>query len=215
VADLNSFSILPRDFYDRDPRRVARDLLGKVLLRTDTTGLLAGRIVETEAYLGTGDPAAHAAAGRTARNQVLFGPPGHAYVYFIYGTHYCLNVSCMAEGRAGCVLIRALQPLLGIEKMQAARRLPICSRPDKLHLRLLTTGPGRLAEALSITRDRDNGKDMTSAAGKQRSDLCIADDGFRPCHIARTPRIGIRKAASSMLRYVIAGNACVSSPRVD
>jgi DNA-3-methyladenine glycosylase len=121
----------------------------------------------------------------------------------------------MAEGRAGCVLIRALQPLLGIEQMQAARELPICSRPDKIHLRLLTTGPGRLAQALGITRDRDNGKDMTSAAGKCRYDLCIAEDGFRPRRVARTPRVGIRKAASSMLRYVIAGNPCVSSPRVD
>ncbi len=210
MADLNLLPILPRAFYDRDPRRVARELLGKVLLRTDPGLLLAGRIVETEAYLGVGDAAAHAAAGPTPRNQVLFGPPGHAYVYFIYGNHYCLNVSCMAEGQAGGVLIRALEPLLGIEHMQSARGLSVRSVHGRTGLRLLTSGPGRLAQALGITRERDNGKDVTLPA----SDLRIADDGFLPRRIVRTPRIGIRKAADAMLRYVIAGNSCVSGPRV-
>src|SRR3954470_15191018 len=114
---------LARRFYARDPRRVARELLGKVLVRRRGKQLLAGRIVEVEAYLGAGDIAAHAAAGRTARNEVLFGPPGHAYVYFIYGTHYCLNVSCEPEGEAGCVLFRALEPLSGIEEMAIARNI--------------------------------------------------------------------------------------------
>src|SRR5919109_1887366 len=113
-----SESIVPQEFYARDPRIVARDLLGKILVRTVSGRAkkerLSGRIVEVEVYLGEGDLAAHSAAGKTARNEVLFGPPGHAYVYFIYGAHYCLNFSCMPEGQAGCVLLRALEPLEGI-----------------------------------------------------------------------------------------------------
>jgi DNA-3-methyladenine glycosylase len=105
---------LDRAFFARSPRRVARGLLGKVLVRDSGKLRLAARIVEVEAYLGESDPAAHAAAGNTARTSVLFGPPGHAYVYFIYGNHYCLNVSCEREGKAGSVLFRALEPLLGI-----------------------------------------------------------------------------------------------------
>src|SRR5947209_20126017 len=114
---------LARAFYERNPRRVARELLGKILVRQShhiqagTEPKLTARIVEVEAYLGERDPAAHAAAGKTLRNAVLFGPPGHAYIYFIYGNHYCLNVSCEPEGRAGSVLFRALEPLTGIEEM--------------------------------------------------------------------------------------------------
>src|SRR5437868_13032220 len=107
------FNPLPASFYDRDPRAVSGDLLGKVLVRREGRKLITGRIVEVEAYLGAGDDAAHAAAGRTARNDVLFGPPGRAYVYFIYGNHYCLNVSCLTDGAEGCTLIRALQPVGG------------------------------------------------------------------------------------------------------
>ena len=114
---------LPREFFNRDPRRVCRELLGKLLVRREGGNLLAGRVVELEAYMGVNDPAAHAAAGLTARNRVLFGPPGHAYVYFIYGNHYCLNVSCMPEGKAGCVLFRALEPVAGIVEMEQARGL--------------------------------------------------------------------------------------------
>src|SRR5437660_1097140 len=116
---------LPASFYDRDPREVSRDLLGKVLVRREGKKLLTGRIVEVEAYLGAGDAAAHAAAGRTPRNDVLFGPPGRAYVYFIYGNHYCLNISCLPKGDAGCVLIRALEPVEGIKLMAEARGLQI------------------------------------------------------------------------------------------
>src|SRR5580692_4472409 len=101
---------LDRSFFRRNARRVARDLLGKILVREGEFHLTA-RIVEVEAYLGVNDPAAHAAAGNTARNSILFGPPGYAYVYFIYGNHYCLNVSCEREGKAGSVLFRALEPL--------------------------------------------------------------------------------------------------------
>ena len=197
---------LRRDFYDRDPRVVARDLLGKVLVRGGGKELLAARVVEVEAYLGAGDAAAHAASGRTARNDVLFGPPGHAYVYFIYGNHWCFNVSCLPDGVAGGVLFRALEPIEGIEAMARSRRMSINGRRD---LRLLTSGPGRLAEAFGITRPRDNGKDLTSA----QSDLWLADDGFRPARIATTVRIGITKAAAMPLRYVIAGNEFVSGKK--
>jgi DNA-3-methyladenine glycosylase len=197
--------LLAAEFYARDPRQVAPELLGKVLLRRDGRNLRAGRIVEVEAYLGAEDAAAHAAAGRTKRNDVLFGPPGRAYVYFIYGFHYCLNVSCEPDGRAGCVLIRALQPLAGIEQMAAARNLQVIPG-SPAELRKLTSGPGRLAEALSVTRERDNGKDVTS----RRSDLQIVDDGYAPEKIGNTVRVGITKSAHELLRYVISGNPFVS-----
>jgi len=198
---------LPRDFYDRDPREVSRELLGKVLVRRSRKKLLAGRIVEVEAYLGEDDPAAHSAAGRTARNSVLFGPPGYAYVYFIYGNHYCLNVSCLPDGIAGGILFRALEPLEGIEEMARLREVSVDKPSD---LRKLTTGPGRLAEAFGITRERDNEKDLTDAS----SDLFIAQDPYRPDRILVTPRIGINKAAERPLRYIIAGNRFVSGRRI-
>jgi len=194
---------LPRDFYTRDPRAVSRDLLGKVLVRHQDRKLLRARIVEVEAYLGKDDPAAHSASGRTARNFVLFGPPGLTYVYFIYGNHYCFNVSCLPDGEAGGVLFRALEPISGIEQMAEARDIAL---DDATDLRRLTSGPGRLAEAFGITRERDNEKDLTS----RKSDLFIGDDGFRPQRIAITPRIGITKAAEHPLRFFIAGSRFVS-----
>ena len=197
---------LAREFYDRDPRRVGRELLGKVLIRRDGRRLRTARIVEVEAYLGEGDPASHSFAGRTLRNAVLFGPPGHAYIYFIYGNHFCLNVSCLADGVAGGVLFRALEPLTGIEVMARSRGVSITDARD---LRKLTSGPGRLAEAFDITRERDNGKDLTSA----RSDLFIADDGYRVRRVLTTRRIGITKAAERTLRYLIGGNEFVSGPK--
>jgi 3-methyladenine DNA glycosylase Mpg len=125
MTSLAHIALLNPDFFNRDPRRVARALLGKLLIRKTPSGIVAGRIVETEAYLGQGDAAAHAAAGQTARNAVLFGPPGRAYVYFIYGNYYCLNVSCLPDGVPGCVLIRALEPVAGIEQMAKARGIEI------------------------------------------------------------------------------------------
>ena len=193
---------LPRAFFSRDPRRVARALLGKVLIRNGPPRLTA-RIVEVEAYLGAEDPAAHSAAGRTARNAVLFGPPGHAYIYFIYGNHYCLNVSCEPEGKAGGVLFRALEPLTGIEEMARARAIALSNQKDIL---LLTSGPGRLSEAFGITRSRDNGCDLTSPS----SSLWLGDDGYRPRSIVVTTRIGITKAADHPLRYLLDGNPFVS-----
>ena len=197
---------LPREFYDRDPRRVCRELLGKVLVRIERRRYLAARIVEVEAYLGKNDGASHSFVGRTARNAVLFGPPGFAYVYFIYGTHYCLNVSCLPDGVAGGILFRAAEPLVGIEAMARSRGLTMKGERD---LRNLTSGPGRLAEAFGITRERDNAKDLASSD----SDLFIADDGYRVRKVLTTPRIGITKAAERPWRFVIAGNSFVSGPK--
>jgi DNA-3-methyladenine glycosylase len=199
---------LPREFFNRDPRRVCRELLGKVLVRREGSKLLAGRVVEVEAYMGVNDPAAHAYAGLTARNRVLFGPPGHAYVYFIYGNHYCLNVSCMPEGKAGCVLFRALEPVAGIVEMERARGLSGAANSKRV-LRLLTSGPGRLTEAFGITRLRDNDKDLADA----NSDLFLAADGYGLARVLTTARVGITKAAERPLRYVIAGNEFVSGKR--
>ena len=182
---------------------MARELLGKVLVRGGGKLRLAARIVEVEAYLGKSDPASHSAAGNTARTAVLFGPPGYAYVYFIYGNHYCLNVSCEREGRAGGVLFRAVEPLQGIEAMARARDIELQGPRD---LPRLTSGPGRMAEAFGITRARDNGCDLTSPG----SGLWIGDDGFRARNIRITPRIGISKAVERPLRYILAGNAFVS-----
>lgn len=197
---------LDRAFFARSPRRVAREILGKVLVRNRGKLRLA-RIVEVEAYLGERDPASHAAPGLTPRNAIVFGPPGFAYVYFIYGVHYCLNVSCQREGLAGAVLFRALEPLAGLKEMARARGVVVHSPLD---LPKLTSGPGRLAEAFGITRARDNGCDLTSPS----SGLWIGDDGFRPGRIRVTPRIGISKAAARPLRYILAGNAFVSGRKM-
>jgi DNA-3-methyladenine glycosylase len=199
---------LDRAFFRRDPRRVARELLGKVLVREAEGARLTARIVEVEAYLGTEDPAAHSAAGNTARTAVLFGPPGHAYIYFIYGNHYCLNVSCEPEGMAGGVLVRALEPISGVEQMAKARGIEIHGPKDLVKL---TSGPGRLAQAFGITRTGDNGCDLTSA----KSSLWIGKDGYRARGIRVTPRIGITKAADVPLRYLLAGNAFVSGRKMS
>jgi len=193
--------VLPRSFYDRDPRLVGPDLLGKILVRREGRKRMTGRIVEVEAYLGAEDAAAHAFAGKTARNAVLFGPPGYAYVYFIYGNHYCLNVSCLPDGIPGGILFRAVEPIQGMEAMFKLRGID-----ESSDLRRLTRGPGRLAAAFGITREQDNGKDLTSS----RSDLYIADDGAAPPEVLITKRIGIKKAADMPLRYIVPGNRFVS-----
>jgi len=186
--------ILPRGFYARPTKEVARELLGKILVHGETAGL----IVETEAYLGGGDDrAAHSARGITNRTRVIFGPPGHAYVYFIYGMYECLNLVTEPAGQPGCVLIRALEPVDGIETM--ARR-----RPTAHTLRDLTSGPGRLTLALGITRAQ-NGVDVT------RGPLTVRTTRrAQPFEIEVTPRIGIRHCADWPLRYVIKGNPFVS-----
>jgi DNA-3-methyladenine glycosylase len=202
-------SILPRAFYLDPPDLVARRLLGKLLVRRyrdpsaarPKTQRLTGRIVEVEAYFGLDDPAAHTFVGKTARNAVLFGPAGFAYVYFIYGMYFCLNFSCEPDGHPGGVLLRALEPVEGLETMARLRGLPSTANP-----RLLTSGPGRLCQALGIVRETHNGIDVTNS----RSGLHVEDDGFIPDAIDASPRIGIRKAADRPLRFTIAGNRFVS-----
>jgi DNA-3-methyladenine glycosylase len=172
---------------------VARDCLGKILVH----GSAAGRIVEVEAYLGVGDRAAHAWRGPTNRTRVIFGPPGHAYVYFIYGMYECLNFVAEPEGLAGCVLIRALEPLAGMSTMR--RR-----RPTARAIEDLASGPGKLTLAMGITR-KLNGADLVEGPLQVRRSL---DDA--PFKIEVTPRIGIRHCADWPLRFVIAGNRFVS-----
>ena len=210
AKSLRTAPRLARDFFARGATIVARELLGKLLIRREGRQLLVGRIVETEAYLGAADPAAHAYNGRTPRNAVLFGPPGHAYVYFIYGNYFCTNVSCLTEGGGSGVLLRALEPVLGLEAMADARGLELPPEPRMTQLRLISSGPGRMSQALGITRPRDNAKDFTH----RRSDLWIADDGHRTARIAVTPRIGIKQAIDWPLRFVVAGNPYVSGPKL-
>lgn len=200
--DATKWRPLRRSFFDAPPEQVARALLGKILVRREAGGRLAARIVETEAYLGEHDAAAHAASGRTARNAVLYGPPGHAYVYSIYGLHYCLNVSCLPDGVPGCVLLRALEPMEGLSEMRRNRGLSASADP-----RHLASGPGKLCLALGIARTADNGLDLTRAD----SPLGLVEDVYRCGEVRVTPRIGIRKAADLPLRFFLAGHACVSA----
>lgn len=185
--------IVPRAFYNRSPELVAPDLLGKLLVRTLEGERLVGRITEVEAYLGAGDPASHTFVGQTARNSVLFGPPGYSYVYFVYGMYYCLNASCLPAGQPGGVLFRALEPVEGIATMASLRGLPPTAKP-----RVIAGGPGRLCQALDITRAQQNGLDLTSPS----SPLRILDDGFAPSRIETTPRVGIRQAQGRLLRFL-------------
>src|ERR1700689_1658582 len=177
-------TLVSRALFLDPPDVVARKLLGKLLVRAGEP--VVGRIVEVEAYFGESDPAAHSFAGKTARNAVLFGPPGHAYVYFVYGMHFCLNVSCEREGRAGGVLFRALEPICGLDAMAKARGVaaPRPIPPGPRAVAALTSGPGRLCQAFGVTRMRDNGADFTSA----ESDLQIQDDGFLARDVLVTPR---------------------------
>jgi DNA-3-methyladenine glycosylase len=171
-------------------------LLGKVLVH----GPVAGIIVETEAYLGGEDLAAHSARGLTNRTRIIFGPPGHAYVYLIYGMYECLNLVVEQDGHPGCVLIRALEPVAGIDLMKARRRAE-----GKLHQ--LANGPGKLTLAMGITR-RDNGADVTRGALVVRHPVVLSE--FK---IDVTRRIGITQSADLPLRYIIAGNEFVSGRR--
>jgi DNA-3-methyladenine glycosylase len=187
--------ILPRDFYARPTIDVAKDLLGKVLRHGATSGI----IVETEAYLGGDDLASHSARGVTDRTRVIFGPPGHAYVYLIYGMYECLNIVAEPKGVAGCVLIRALEPVSGIDEMH--RR-----RPAAKKLRDLASGPGKLTLAMGITREL-NGADLT------KRPLTVHEPRTpTPIRIETSCRIGIRECADWPLRFTIAGNEFVSKP---
>jgi len=197
-----------RSFFEATPQEVAPRLLGKVLAHDSPTGLVSGRIVEVEAYLGPHneppDPAAHAHRGPTPRNMVLFGPAGHAYVYAIYGRYFCMNISCEAEGQAGCVLVRALEPLEGLEAMARNRGLETGAGA-----RELTRGPSRLCQALGLTRAAHNGLDLLD----KRSVLQVRDDGYRVKETLVTPRIGINEAVDWPLRFAVPGHDCVSGPK--
>jgi DNA-3-methyladenine glycosylase len=187
--------LLPKTFYSRSPEIVARALLGKLLIRDLRGERLTGRITEVEAYLGLTDPASHAFRGLTPANAVLFGPPGRTHVYLIYGMYYCLNTSAHLHGEAGGVLIRAITPIDGIETMAQLRHLTPNAKP-----KLLTGGPGRLCQALDITRKNSNDLDLTAPD----SPIQIADDGHHPREIQTTPRIGLSKAADLPLRFLTA-----------
>jgi DNA-3-methyladenine glycosylase len=187
--------ILKRSFYERPTIDVARDLLGKIIVH----GTTAGMIVETEAYPGGDDLASHSARGITPRTRVIFGPPGHAYVYFIYGMYQCLNLVCEPDGTPGCVLVRALEPLAGVGIMQGRR-------PSARKIEDLASGPGKLTLALAITLQQ-NGADVTRGSLVVREPL-----EKRRVEIQITPRIGITQCAERPLRFLIPGNSSVSKP---
>jgi DNA-3-methyladenine glycosylase len=192
--------ILSRDFYDRETDIVAREMLGTIVECRTAEGVASGIIVETEAYVGEHDPACHAAAGRTRRTEPLYGRPGRSYVYFIYGVHWCFNAVARAEGLPGAVLVRAIEPVRGIDLMQY-RRGP------RVHGVNLTNGPGKLCIALAIDGSMN---DLSLQRGSLviREGSSVADD-----QVVTGPRIGITKAADWPLRYYIRGNPWVSALR--
>ena len=190
---------LTRDFYLQDTRQAAQRLLGQIVRRRLPTGeTLSGIIVETEAYL-TDDPACHAYRGRTPRNATMFGPPGHAYVYFTYGLHMMLNLVCAPEGTAEAVLVRALEPVEGVDTMRE-------NRGGLLETRQLTNGPGKLAQALALTRLSHNGVDVTDPEGE----LQVLPSNAAPFETVATTRIGISQGVDLPWRYYVRGNAYVS-----
>lgn len=191
AADRTTTKPLHKSFFARSVHEVAPDVVGATLLFNG----VGGRIVEVEAYHHT-DPAAHSYRGRTPRNAVMFGPPGFAYVYRSYGIHWCLNFVCEPEGSASAVLIRAIEPLVGIEEMRRRRGVD--------DLRLLCAGPGRVCEALGIT-----GAHNGLALDRPPFQL-LARSG--PCELQAGPRIGITKAVDLPWRYVLAGSGFLSRP---
>lgn len=199
---------LGRAFYARDALEVAPLLLGRTLVSESEAGTVTGRIVEVEAYCGPRDPASHAYRGLTRRNAVMFGPPGHLYVYFTYGMHWCANAVCGPDGQAQAVLIRALAPLSGLEEMRRGRQEGRPDRPLRAGVsdRHLTSGPARLCQALGITGE-DDGADLV------RGDrgLRLVDDGVAP---PRRPgvsgRVGLSRASELPWRFFVAGDTHVS-----
>lgn len=186
---------LPREFYLQETVTVARQLLGKVLVHDTHEGVIAGRIVEVEAYV-SGDPACHSFCGKTGRNAVMFGEPGHAYVYFTYGMHFCLNAVTQPEGIGEGVLLRAVEPLEGIELMARNRGT------EKLHN--LCSGPGKLTQAFGINASH-KGLDLCGSV------LRIVDGGSDDdVEIVEAPRVGIRLAAEKLWRFYINGSRFIS-----
>ena len=186
---------LSRKFYERDTKEVAKDLLGKVLVHRTPKGVLKGKIVEVEAYYGENDPGSHAYKGKTPRNEIMYGLPGFAYVYFCYGNHWLLNVVTEKGGKAGAVLFRALEPLEGIEIMKENRK--------SKEIQNLTNGPGKLTQALEINK-KHNGLDLT------KSNLFITRGKKENFEIVTTTRIGIKRGKELPLRFYIKGNKFVS-----
>jgi DNA-3-methyladenine glycosylase len=228
---VNAGRLLQRAFFEAPPERVAPRLLGKLLVHRTRAGVLAGRIVEVEAYLGPHnelpDPAAHSHRGPTPRNLVLFGPAGHAYVYAIYGRYYCMNITCEKTGRAGCLLLRALEPVAGLELMARNRGLAASAKREAGNGTIppfssamadekgwgnlcdLTGGPSRLCQALDLTRAAHNGLDLLDPD----SPLQVLDDGAHVRQVMVTRRIGIRHAVELPLRFAVPENRCVSGPK--
>ncbi len=186
---------LSRKFYERDTKEVAKDLLGKVLVHRTPKGVLKGKIVEVEAYYGENDPGSHAYKGKTPRNEIMYGLPGFAYVYFCYGNHWLLNVVTEKGGKAGAVLFRALEPLEGIEIMKENRK--------SKEIQNLTNGPGKLTQAFGINK-KHNGLDLT------KSNLFITRGKKENFEIVTTTRIGIKRGKELPLRFYIKGNKFVS-----
>jgi DNA-3-methyladenine glycosylase len=188
---------IPVSFYSRDTLCVARNLLGKFFIRKIDDKYLVGKIVEAEAYHEVGDPSCHAHRGKTARNAVMFGPPGHLYVYFTYGMHYCMNVVTEVEGVAAAVLIRAIEPLAGIDVMQK-------NRGEKIPEKNLCNGPAKLCQAFGITK-LQNGHSL------QSKDIYISNgETILDADIAFTTRIGISKGIDLPWRFYIKNNRFVS-----
>jgi len=188
---------VPRGFFARDSRIVAPELLNKVLVR----GERSGRIVEVEAYAGGEDPASHGFRGPTARNEVMFGPAGHLYVYFTYGMHFCANAVCGGVGESSAVLLRALAPLTGLDEMRAARG--VAAKRD----RDLCSGPAKLCQALGIDRDQD-GLDLVRG-----DEVGVYDDGTPPPTVPGvSARIGISVAVDEPWRWFVPGDPNLSRP---
>ncbi len=199
---------LPRSFYARPTLTVARDLLGKVLVHRSADGVTSGKIVEAEAYIGEDDPACHAAPGPTRRNEPLYGEPGHAYVYFNYGVHDMFNVVSEPRGKPAAILVRALEPIDGVDLMRKRREAPARGRRLKRNMSVddLCRGPGNVARAMGIT------------LANNRADLCgdelfLEDRGLKVGKIAWSPRIGLRVAVDRPWRCYVVGSGAVSGRR--
>jgi DNA-3-methyladenine glycosylase len=196
VIESRALAPLRREFFRRDPRQVAPELIGTILAGPDGR---AGRVVEVEAYCGADDAAAHTYRGQTRRNATMFGPPGYMYVYFTYGMHWCANAVCGEEGVGVGVLIRALEPIAGLERMRL-------ERPKAVRDTQLCSGPARLAQAMGITGASD-GADLVSGEGGYR---LWSDPVALPVDVLNTSRIGISKAVDAPWRWHVAGNPHVS-----
>lgn len=198
-----TFNKLPRSFYIRPTLTVSKEILGKYLVRRIKDNILIGKIVEVEAYLGENDPASHAYRGRTKRNDVMFWKGGHLYVYFTYGMHFCANIVTEEEGKGRAVLLRAIEPIEGIEKMKLLRKMKWRIRESVMNASL-TNGPAKLCEAFGLRREQ-NGTDLCGG------EIYITQgDKISKSKIASTARIGIKNGAEKKWRFYIKDNEFVS-----